>query len=129
MVSQKGCAGSEMDAIVSCVMLPSYANFYGKVHGAVILGLIDEAAYAAATRLTRKDVVLAAVNNASFEHPVMIGSLLTLHPRIARIGRTSVRLKILVRAEDLKKRKTIQVGSADVVMVAVDHKGHPVTFK
>ena len=106
-------------------MLPAHTNHYGSIHGAVILGFIDEIAFVAATRLTGKNVVLAAVNRASFDRPVKVGSLLTLRARIGSVGRTSVKLKIVIETEDLRTRKTARIGSAELVMVAVDPKGRP----
>jgi acyl-CoA hydrolase len=117
------CSGTE--TILSHVMLPLHTNHYGSIHGAVILGFIDEVAFVAATRLTGKNVVLAAVNRASFDHPVKVGSLLTLRAHIGSIGRTSVKLKIAIESEDLRTEKVVRIGSADLVMVAVDPKGHP----
>ncbi|MFH1799528.1 MAG: hotdog domain-containing protein [Candidatus Omnitrophota bacterium] len=117
------CSGTE--TVLSHVMLPMHTNHYGSIHGAVILGFIDEVAFVAATRLTGKNVVLAAVNHASFERPVKIGSLLTLRARIGSIGRTSVKLKITIESEDLRTGKTVRIGSADLVMVAVDLNGRP----
>ena len=118
------CHGTE--TVLSHVMLPKHTNHYGSIHGAVILGFIDEVAVVAATRLTGKNVVLASVNRASFEHPVHVGSLLTLRARVSSIGRTSIKLKIAFEAEDLRTKHSVRIGSAELVMVAVDARGRPV---
>ena len=125
MTSKKGTLSAGSETVLSHVMLPLHTNHYGSIHGAVILGFIDEVAFVAATRLTGKNVVLAAVNHASFDRPVKVGSLLTLRAQIGSIGRTSVKLKVTFEAEDLKTRETVRIGSADLVMVAVDPKGRP----
>ena len=125
MVSKNRTPCSGTDTVLSHVMLPLHTNHYGSIHGAVILGFIDEVAFVAATRLTGKNVVLAAVNHASFDHPVKVRSLLTRRANISSIGHTSVKLKVTFEAEDLKTKKTLRIGSADLVMVAVDPKGRP----
>ncbi len=125
MISKNRTPSLGAETILSHVMLPLHTNHYGSIHGAVILGFIDEIAFVAATRLTGKNVVLAAVNHAIFERPVKIGSLLTLRARTGSIGRTSVKIKIVIGAEDLKTGKTVRIGSAELVMVAVDSKGRP----
>jgi acyl-CoA hydrolase len=125
MAAKSRTPSSGSETVLSHVMLPLHTNHYGSIHGAVLLAFIDEVAFVAATRLTGKNVVLAAVNNASFDRPVMVGSLLTLRAHIASIGRTSVKLKVTLEAEDLRTGKTVRIGSADLVMVAVDPKGRP----
>ena len=125
MASKNKASGSATETVLSHVMLPKHTNHYGSIHGAVILGFIDEVAFVAATRLGGKNVVLAAVHPASFEHPVKIGSLLTLRARVSSIGRTSVKLKIAIESEDLRTKKSVRIGSAELVMVAVNSKGRP----
>ena len=125
MASKNKVPRSEIETVLSHVMLPLHTNHYGSIHGAVILGFIDEIAFVAATRLTGENVVLAAVNHATFDRPVRVGSLLTLRARVVSTGRTSVKLKIAIEAEDLRTRKLARIGSADLVMVAVDSKGRP----
>ena len=41
---------SDSEVVLTELMIPSYANFGGKVHGGVILSLMDKVAYVCATK-------------------------------------------------------------------------------
>ncbi len=111
--------------VLSSVMMPAYANHYGSVHGGTILKLVDEAAYAAATRHARKNVVIASLDHIEFRHPVRIGDLLTLSASVYYCGRTSMDIEVEIVTEQIKEGKKLKVGSAYLTMVALNNKGKP----
>ncbi|MEK0420778.1 MAG: hypothetical protein RLZZ161_629, partial [Bacteroidota bacterium] len=41
---------SESETIYTELMIPSYANFGGKVHGGIILSIMDKVAYVCASK-------------------------------------------------------------------------------
>ncbi|MDO8749462.1 MAG: acyl-CoA thioesterase [Candidatus Omnitrophota bacterium] len=112
-------------AILSEVMMPLHANHYGSVHGGTILKLVDEAAFVAATKHARKNVVVASMDNIEFKHPVGVGDVLTLRASVYHVGRTSMDVEVEIETEKIKQGKILKVGSAYLTMVAMDKKGKP----
>ena len=116
---------SESAATLSEVMMPMYANHYGSVHGGVILKLADEAAFVAASRHAKKNVVGASMDHIEFKYPVNVGDVLTLFASIYHVGRTSMDVEVRIQAEKIKEGKKVDIGSAYLTMVAIDEKGRP----
>lgn len=117
---------SESRTVLSEVMMPAYANHYGSVHGGTILKLVDEAAFVAATKHARRNVVVASMDHIDFTHPVRIGDLLTLSASIYHVGRTSMDVEVKIVTEKIKEGKKLDVGLAYLTMVALDEKSKPV---
>ena len=106
-------------------MMPMYANHYGSVHGGMILKLADEAAFVAATKHARKNVVVASMDHIDFRHPVNVGDLLILSASIFHVGRTSMDVEVKIQAEKIKEGRKVDIGCAYLTMVALDEKGKP----
>lgn len=115
----------ESATTLSEVMMPVHANHYGSVHGGTILKLVDEAAFVAATKHARKNVVVASMDHIEFKHPVNVGDLLTLRAAVFNVGNTSMDVEVEIEAEKIKEGKRALVGSAYLTMVALDEKGKP----
>ncbi len=115
----------ESKTVLSEVMMPLHANHYGSVHGGTILKLVDEAAFVAATKHARKNVVAASLDHIEFKYPVNIGDLLTLTASIYHVGRTSMDVEVQIQAEKIKQGKLVNIGSAYLTMVALNDKGRP----
>jgi uncharacterized protein (TIGR00369 family) len=116
---------SESTTVLSEVMMPTYANHYGSVHGGIIVKLADEAAFVAATKHARKNVVAASMDHIDFRHPVRIGDLLTLSASICHVGRTSMDVEVEITTEKIKQGTKLNIGFAYLTMVALDEKGRP----
>lgn len=122
---KKAKSVSESETILSAVMMPLHANHYGSVHGGTILQLVDEAAFVAATKHARKNVVMASMDHIVFKHPVNIGDMLNIKARLCYVGRSSMEVEVEIETEKLKAGKTLKVGSAHLTMVALDERGIP----
>ena len=116
---------SESETVLSEVMMPVYANHYGSVHGGTILKLVDEAAFVAATKHARKNVVLASMDHIVFKHPVNIGDMLNIRARLCHVGHSSMDIEVEIEAEKLKEGRVVKIGSAHLTMVALDERGRP----
>lgn len=122
---RKARAISESETVLSEVMMPLHANHYGSVHGGTILKLVDEAAFVAATKHARKNVVMASMDHMVFKHPVSIGDMLNIKARLCYVGKSSMEVEVEIEAEKLKEGKVLKIGSASLTMVALDDKGRP----
>ena len=116
---------AESTIVLSEVMMPLHANHYGSVHGGTILKLADDAAFVAATKHARKNVVVASMDNIEFRHPVSVGDLLTLRASIFYTGRSSMEVEVTIEAEKIKEGRKIYIGSAYLTMVALGVNGKP----
>ncbi|HWP34455.1 MAG TPA: acyl-CoA thioesterase [Thermodesulfobacteriota bacterium] len=112
--------------VMSRVMQPTDANIMGKVHGGVIMRLMDEAAGTAAARHCRRPVVTAAIDSLSFLSPVSIGHLVTVRASVNDTGRTSMEVGVRVEAEDVLTGEVTHTSSGYLVFVALGDDGRPV---
>ncbi|CBG39276.1 acyl-CoA thioesterase [Helicobacter mustelae] len=106
--------------IMSVLVNPSMANFTGVMHGGDLLKILDQVAYACATRYCGVGVVTMAVDSVTFRHPIPIGSLLTFLASINYTGKTSCEVGIKVISEDIKNKYVTHCNSCYFTMVAVD---------
>ena len=62
---------------ISQLMLPSNSNFSGKIHGGYILNLMDQIAFACASKHSRNYCVTASVNKVNFLNSIDVGQKAT----------------------------------------------------
>ena len=63
----------ESKITISQLMLPSHSNFNGKIHGGYILSLMDQIAFACASKYSGAYCVTASVDTVDFLNPIEIG--------------------------------------------------------
>ncbi|MFD2606582.1 acyl-CoA thioesterase [Euzebyella marina] len=110
------------------LMLPSHSNFGGKVHGGHILNLMDQIAFACASKHSQCYCVTASVNRVDFLHPVEVGELLTLRASINYTGRTSMVVGVRVESENITKGTKRHCNSSYFTMVAKDEDGKSISI-
>jgi len=111
---------------MTVLMTPDMANFAGYVHGGTILKLLDQVAYACASRYASRYVVTASVDNVIFRERIHVGELVTLMASVNHSGRSSMEVGIKVIAEDIRSQAQRHVNSCYFTMVAVGDDGQPV---
>lgn len=100
------------------LMIPSYANFGGKIHGGILLSLIDKVAYACASRHAGTYCVTVSVDAVDFLMPVEVGDLVSLHAKVNYVGRTSLVIGIRIVAENVRTGEKRHTNTSYVTMVA-----------
>ena len=110
---------------MTVLMSPEMANFSGKVHGGAILRLLDQVAYACASRYAGSYVVTLSVDQVMFRQPIAVGELVTFLASVNHTGTSSMEIGIKVVAEDILKRSVRHANSCFFTMVAVDEAGKP----
>ncbi len=108
---------------MSLLMTPDMANFSGNVHGGALLKLLDEVAYACASRYAGRYVVTLSVDQVTFREPVHVGELVTFLASVNYTGRSSMEVGIKVVTEDIRARAVRHTNSCFFTMVAVDDEG------
>jgi acyl-CoA hydrolase len=111
---------------MSVLMTPEMANFYGNVHGGQLLKMLDEVAYACASRYCGQYCVTLSVNQVFFKHPIKIGSLVTFLASVNFTGKTSMEIGVKVISEDIHTRSVTHTNSCYFTMVAIDDNKRPV---
>ncbi len=117
---------SDSQITMSQLMLPSYSNFSGKIHGGYILSLMDQIAFACASKHSGHYCVTASVNKVDFLTPVEVGELLTLKASINYTGRTSMVVGLRVESENIQTGVIKHCNSSYFTMVAKDAQGKSV---
>jgi acyl-CoA hydrolase len=105
---------------MTVLMTPDMANFSGKVHGGHILKLLDQVAYACASRYAGMYVVTLSVDRVQFRQPVRVGELVTFFASVNYTGRTSMEVGIKVVSEDIHLGIATHTNSCFFTMVAMD---------
>lgn len=108
------------------LMLPSHSNFSGKIHGGFILGLMDQIAFACASKHSRNYCVTASVNKVNFLNPIEVGELVTLKASVNYTGRTSMVIGVRVESENIQTGEKKHCNSSYFTMVAKDENGNNV---
>lgn len=116
---------AESRASVVRLMVPTDANFTGNVFGGSILAEVDRVAYISASRHALSDCVTASFDRVDFLAPVHVGQVVEFDATLTYTGRTSMEVRVQIRAEDLKGGSRRLVGNAYVTMVAIDDQGQP----
>lgn len=110
---------------MTVLMTPDTANFAGNVHGGTILKLLDQVAYACASRYAGRYVVTLSVDQVMFRQPIHVGELVTFLASVNHTGTSSMEVGIKVIAEDIRSRTVRHVNSCFFTMVAVDDERKP----
>lgn len=112
---------------MTVLMTPDMANFSGNVHGGAILKLLDQVAYACATRYAGLYVVTLSVDQVVFRQPIHVGEMVTFLASVNFTGNSSMEIGIKVIAEDIRNKVVRHANSCFFTMVAVDEAFRPTT--
>lgn len=108
---------------ISELMLPSHTNFSGKIHGGYILHLLDQIAFACASKFSGFYCVTASVDTVNFLNPIEVGELVTMKASINYVGRSSMVIGIRVESENIQTGKIKHCNSSYFTMVAKMENG------
>jgi acyl-CoA hydrolase len=107
---------------MTVLMTPDMANFTGNVHGGTILKLLDQVAYACASRYCGRYVVTLSVDQVVFRQPIHVGELVTFLASVNYTGNTSMEVGIKVLAENIQTQTLRHANSCFFTMVAMDEQ-------
>jgi uncharacterized protein (TIGR00369 family) len=108
---------------ISQLMLPSHTNFSGKIHGGYLLSLLDQVAFACASKFSGNYCVTASVDTVNFLNPIEVGELVTLKASVNYVGKTSMIIGIRVESENIQTGEKKHCNSSYFTMVAKDSNG------
>jgi len=113
----------ESHVTITQLMLPSYSNFSGKIHGGYILSMMDQIAFACASKHSRNYCVTASVNKVDFLNPIEVGELVTLKASVNYTGRTSMVIGVRIESENIQTGEKKHCNSSYFTMVSKDENG------
>lgn len=108
------------------LMLPSYTNFGGKVHGGILLSLMDKVAYVCSAMHAGTYCVTASIDSVNFLAPVEVGELVSLKASVNYVGKTSLIVGIRVVSQNVKTQQVKHTNTSYFTMVAMDDEHKPV---
>ena len=112
---------------IRVVMMPRDANPNGTIFGGVLLSYIDQAGAVGAREHVPNRFVTVAMDSVEFRQPVFVGDVLSFYAAVKRIGRTSITMRVSVRAERFTNpREVVSVTEAVITYVSVDENRQPI---
>ncbi|MEJ6583903.1 MAG: acyl-CoA thioesterase [Crocinitomicaceae bacterium] len=122
----KSKTAKETLSITTKVVLPNDTNTLGNLFGGQLLAWMDIISSVAAHRHCRRVVVTAAVNNVSFQQPIIHSSIVTLQAKVSRAFNSSMEIFVDVFVENPVTGVQIKSNEAIYTFVAVDQNGGPI---
>ncbi len=106
-------------------VFPEHAGAPGQIHGGRMMQWITQAGTMAAARVARGTVVLGAMDDLDFLHPVKVGQIAILRARVEYVGRSSLEVGVRVWGEHVATGERSVTLNSHLVFVSVDEHAHP----
>jgi acyl-CoA hydrolase len=106
---------------VAEIVFPGHANHRAVLHGGPAMAWIAKAGFVAATRQTRRSMVMAASERLNFKAPAFVGDVVEVTASVASVGRRSVHIQAEMWAESPETGERRHCTSGRLVYVAVEH--------
>ncbi len=110
-------------------VFPNTTNHYDTLFGGATLMLMDEVAFITATRFSRLKMVTVSSDKVDFTHPIPGGSLIELIGNVARVGNTSVQVRVELYVEQMYSEERQLAVTGLFTFVAVDEHRRPVPVR
>jgi len=107
-------------------VFPEHAGAPGQIHGGRMMQWIATVGTIAASRVARGNVVLGAMDDIDFLHPVKVGEVAVLRAQVELVGRCSLEVGVRVFSENVTTGARAVTLSSHLVFVKVDERFRPV---
>lgn len=111
--------------LIRTLTLPADANLHGGIFGGWILAELDKAAGLVAMARAKGGAVTVGIENLRFVSALGVGEDFTIYGDVARVGRTSMHLRLEGWASDPAGAPARLVVEGTFISVAVDAAGKP----
>lgn len=108
------------------ILLPNDTNALGRALGGAVLHWMDICGAIAALRFSNQSVVTASMDHVDFKAPIDLGEIAVIEAYVYDTGRTSINVKVDVRAENPREGETRETTSSFLTFVAIDEDGTPI---
>ena len=106
-------------------VFPSTTNHYDTLFGGTAMLMMDEVAFIAATRFTRKRCVTVSSDKIDFKMPIPAGTIIELVGKVSKIGTTSLDVKVEIYIEQMYENKREKAITGSFTFVAIDDDKKP----
>ena len=106
-------------------VFPNTTNHYDTLFGGTAMQLMDEVAFIAATRFTRKMCVTVSSDRIDFKHPIPAGTIVELVGKVSKVGNTSLDVKVEIFIEEMYCEKRTKAITGVFTFVAIDDDKKP----
>jgi acyl-CoA hydrolase len=106
-------------------VFPEHAGAPGQIHGGRMMQWITQAGTMAASRVAKGTVVLGAMDDLDFLHPVKVGEIAILRARVEYIGTSSLEVGVRVWAESVATGERAVTLNSHLLFVSVDEHVRP----
>ncbi|WP_158056693.1 acyl-CoA thioesterase [Halorussus halophilus] len=107
------------------LLLPNDTNNLGRALGGAVLHWMDICGAIAAMRFSNHQCVTASMDHVDFISPIDLGEVAVVEAYVFATGRTSIDVKVDVRAEDPRSGEERQTTTSFFTFVALDEDGTP----
>jgi len=108
-------------------VFPNTTNHYDTLFGGTAMQLMDEVAFIAATRFSRKRMVTVSSDRIDFNKPIPAGTIVELVGRVTYIGKTSVKVRVEIFIEQMYSEHKEKAITGEFTFVAIDENKLPVS--
>jgi acyl-CoA hydrolase len=106
-------------------VFPEHAGAPGQIHGGRMMQWITQAGTMAASRVARGTVVLGAMDDIDFLHPVKVGEIAILRAQVEYVGRSSLEVGVRVWGENVATGARAVTLNSHLAFVSVDEEARP----
>jgi acyl-CoA hydrolase len=107
------------------LLMPDDTNFFGRALGGAVLHWMDICGAIAAMRFANSQCVTASMDHVDFISPIELGEVVVIQAYAFETGRTSIEVKVDVRAEQPRSGTSRETTTSFLTFVAVDEDGTP----
>lgn len=107
-------------------VFPSTTNHYDTLFGGTAMALMDEVAFMAATRFSRKRMVTVSSDRINFNKSIPAGTFIELVARVIHVGNTSMKVQVDIYVEEMYSFVREQAITGSFTFVAIDEHKHPI---
>src|SRR5687767_16030779 len=100
-------------------VFPEHAGAPGQIHGGRMMQWIATVGTMAGARVARGTVVLGAMDDIDFLHPVKVGELAVLDAQVEAVGRSSHEVGVRVYAENVATGQRAVTLSSHLALIKV----------
>lgn len=107
-------------------VFPNTTNHYDTLYGGTAMALMDEVAFIAGTRFSRKRLVTVSSDRIDFNQPIPAGTIVELVGKVVHVGRTSLKVLVEIFVEQMYEDRRELAITGTFTFVAIDEHKKPV---
>jgi len=108
------------------VVFPNTTNHYDTLFGGTAMQLMDEVAFIAATRFSRKRMVTVSSSKIDFNTPIPADTIIELVGEVVKVGKTSLDVKVEIYQEEMYQEGRMKSITGIFTFVAINKKRQPI---